>query len=230
MRGRDRLLKLGALAVSVMIHAALFFHAGSIVGNSDIADPLPHVTRVSFQTITVPLSQAEIQPPEEPLPSTESPIQERVEPAEPVEPKPAREKAPDRPPQPIESKPSTSPSLERSNAPASMIAKEETRGTVADPALIAHAKEEYLRRLMAHIESYKRYPSAARRRGIEGDVNVAFKLEADGGVSDLDTTGAHRVLLSAASDALEEAEPMPLPPDTFKFPWEVSFTMQFTLR
>ncbi|MCW8928152.1 MAG: energy transducer TonB, partial [Gammaproteobacteria bacterium] len=159
-----------------------------------------------------PPEPKEIEPPEPPpKPAPPKPVERAKKARKPVPPpEPPRERPPPTPP------------------PAA--ATEAVAGTVEDPALIEQAKQEYLRRLLAHIEEHKHYPRAARRRGIEGEVEVVFSLQHGGGVSGLKVDGAHQVLLSAASDAVEAAQPLPAPPDSLELPWQVLFTMRFTLR
>lgn len=235
MRGQDWALWSGALAASLLLHGLLFFNTGSLAGNSERPESERNVTRVTFRAATAP------QPPAPtPLPVPEKPpepeVREKPEPppepvTEPPPPKPEepaekarkRQTEPPREPQPPP-QPNTAQSADAPAAPQAV------KGAVADPALVEKAKDEYLRRLMAHIESHKHYPRVARRRGIQGDVSVTFTLGAAGTVSGLEVEGAQRVLVAAASDALEAAQPLPEPPETLPLPWEVSFAMRFTLR
>ncbi len=83
---------------------------------------------------------------------------------------------------------------------------------------------------MAHIEKYKHYPRAARRRRIEGDVRVTFKLQQNGRVGNLIVDGTQEVLNSATQRAVEEALPLPEPPPSLSLPWPVAFTMRFRLE
>jgi periplasmic protein TonB len=68
--------------------------------------------------------------------------------------------------------------------------------------------------LTAHIEHFKRYPSAARAQGDQGTVKVAFSIDHEGRLL------SSRIVQSSGSTALDEeglamlarAQPMPKPP------------------
>lgn len=239
MKRYDGLIAAAAVTLSLILHGLLLFNSGSVAGNRDQTTPQPSQTRVSFRSVAAPQT-----PPQPPQPLPEQPpepeITETPEPPpehEPVKapaPAPRAEKAVQ--PEPVETQPQheptpvpspPTPATERAEkAPESVPVK----GTVADPALVEQAKQEYLRRLMAHIEAYKHYPRAARRRGLEGDVTISFVLHETGRVSTVTAEGAHRLLLTAASEAVNAAQPMPEPPASQALPWEIAFTMRFTLR
>lgn len=233
MRGRDRLYWSGAITLSLALHGMLFLNIGSVAGNQAEPQPKRNVTRVSFRsaasppTILLPAPKEAPKEPErevteapEPRPKPTPPKPEkRGERARQVEPRPALEPTPQTPPVPSSAAADKVPAV-----------SEAISGTVDDQALIEKAKQEYLRRLMAHIEKYKQYPQAARRRRLEGDVRVSFTLQAGGQALALRVEGGPAVLGKAAQQAVEEALPLPLPPPTLSLPWPVAFTMRFTLN
>ena len=234
MTGRDGLLWAGAVAVSLLAHALLFFNTGSLAGNQEQQRQERHVTRVSFRSVASPSTTPMAAPVETPPDEVEPEVTEAPEqPPEPTPPKPEKraERAREVEPQP-------SPELPKQTTPVptSAVAEkmptvtEAVTGTVEDPALIEKAKQEYLRRLMSHIEKYKHYPRAARRRRIEGDVRVSFSLHAAGKLDGLNISGGQEILNSAALRAVEEALPLPEPPASLGLPWPVAFTMRFSLN
>jgi len=83
---------------------------------------------------------------------------------------------------------------------------------------------------MAHIEQYKFYPRAARRRGMQGVVEVSFRLRADGLAEQIQVSGSHPLLRRAAEAAVEKALPLPLPPEEIDLPMPLRFGMEFSLR
>lgn len=233
MKGNDGAIWLGAIAASLLLHGLIFFNTGSLAGNNEQEQAKRHATRVSFRSVAAPQTVPQtVQPVPEKPPEPE--VTEAAEPpAKPEPPKQEKRAMKARQPEPRE-KPvpqhePPAPAATAAEAEKSPAASEAIAGSVEDPALIEQAKQEYLRRLMAHIESYKHYPRAARRRGIEGEVRISFTLHQAGRVSALVVDGEQRVLVSAARDAVEAAEPMPLPPASMALPWDVSFTMRFTL-
>jgi len=94
----------------------------------------------------------------------------------------------------------------------------------------AGRREHYLAELLAHIEANKFYPRSARRRRLEGDVEVAFRLLDDGRVQELDLDSGPALLRSAARRTLERAAPMPQPPQGIGAPLPVRFVMRYRLR
>jgi protein TonB len=230
----DWAIAMAALAASLLLHGLLLYNTGSVAGNEEPLAKERTVTRVSFRSVAAPQTL-----PQPPQPDTEKPPEPEVTeapepPPEPEPPKPEKraektrqsEPAPKPPQEPTRSPPVES-SAEAEKTPA---AAEAVSGTVQDPALIEQARQEYLRRLMAHIESHKSYPRAARRRRLEGDVRVTFSLQGGGRVAALQAEGGHRLLTGAASEAVERAVPLPPPPESLSLPWEVAFTMRFSLN
>ncbi len=98
----------------------------------------------------------------------------------------------------------------------------------AATAATSSTLESYLARLLAHIDSHKFYPRAARRRGQEGDVHVMFYLLQDGGIRALEISGDNRQLCEAAKHAVQAALPqLPAPINLHE---QVTLSMQFRLK
>jgi periplasmic protein TonB len=205
MNRLDWSLRSVALVISLLFHGVFFLTTGSVAGNSEQAPAQRKVTRVSFRS--------EVAPQAPPLPQPKVP-----EPK--IEPKKNKAKKQRKP----------EPKVEVPKPPSAPTAEAKVAGTVDDQAFIEKARQKYLRQLMAHIEGYKNYPKAARRRRIEGDVKVAFTLQSEGRVASLSAGGAHALLNDAANAAVIAAQPMPQPPETVKLPWQISFTMRFTIK
>jgi protein TonB len=73
---------------------------------------------------------------------------------------------------------------------------------------------QYRRTIMESLQSARKYPGLARRRGIEGTVIVSFTIAEDGSMLEIsiDKSSGHRILDHATLDVLREAFPMPPPP------------------
>lgn len=99
-----------------------------------------------------------------------------------------------------------------------------------DDGMIQRETERYIAKMMAHVEQYKRYPKAARRRGLEGNIIVRFTLFPDGTIDQLIVESGPSLLVSAARQAVERAMPMPIPPATIHCPLECQFRMAFQLK
>ena len=107
--------------------------------------------------------------------------------------------------------------------------------TVADkpvPAQVArvNVRESFLARLLAHIDSHKFYPRSARRRGVNGEVQVSFYLLRDGTIRDLQITGSSKVLRQAARQAIHNALSLPHPPEALGLQEPIRFGMIYRLE
>jgi protein TonB len=113
--------------------------------------------------------------------------------------------------------------------------QEQRLATAPPPAapVSAAAVHRWETQLLAHIERFKRYPAAARARGEQGLVQVAFSIDRDGWVR------ASRLVKSSGSPDLDQealamltrSQPVPRPPERIS-PSELSFTVpvQFHIR
>jgi len=79
-------------------------------------------------------------------------------------------------------------------------------------------------RIRHHLERYKFYPVSARRRGIEGAVQVGFQLDGKGYAEDVSVlaSSGYSLLDRAARETVKRAEPFPATGGDFRF------TLQFT--
>ncbi|HCC55497.1 MAG TPA: hypothetical protein DEQ20_11350 [Desulfobulbaceae bacterium] len=93
-------------------------------------------------------------------------------------------------------------------------------------------RKRYFASLMAHIEANKFYPPMARRRRLEGAVQVRFTLEANGRISGLQVSEGESLLGQAAREAVERSLPLPLPSaqGEVSLPRSIGFLMEFRLR
>jgi protein TonB len=91
-------------------------------------------------------------------------------------------------------------------------------------------KQQYLALVMQQVEQQKRYPKAARRRGIEGMVQVSFVIQSDGSIQNIQLQQGANVLQKAAQKAVSKASPFPAPPSSLPLPISCHFNMQFRLQ
>lgn len=125
---------------------------------------------------------------------------------------------------------STEPQQE---APAVEVASSKPALTAVaeeDEERSAEALRQYLAALQAAVARYKEYPAMARRRGIEGRVEVSFMLLADGNARDIRISGGPRPLRRAAHQAVRRALRFPPPPVGTPLPLPVQYAMNFSLR
>ncbi|PVV14444.1 MAG: hypothetical protein B6D77_03260 [gamma proteobacterium symbiont of Ctena orbiculata] len=91
-------------------------------------------------------------------------------------------------------------------------------------------REQYLAQLLAMIEAKKHYPTIARRRNMEGKIEVSFNLSCDGKVSKLTIKGPHSLLRKATGKAIDAAQPLPQPPSQIECPMPVHYAMAYSLK
>jgi protein TonB len=74
---------------------------------------------------------------------------------------------------------------------------------------------DFQSKLMAHLNSLKRYPAEARRQGKAGVVMVRFRIDRHGHVLSyhIEQGSGHVVLDEETSRLMQRADPVPAPPD-----------------
>jgi protein TonB len=82
-------------------------------------------------------------------------------------------------------------------------------------ALAARAQATWHKSLVAHINRYKRYPSEARARKIEGEVSIEFTLDRHGQIigSRVVKSSGSSLFDQEALAMLQRAAPLPAPPE-----------------
>ena len=121
---------------------------------------------------------------------------------------------------------------EVTHTPTAQTAKPTPQSTTSSQqqALHQQLKQQYLALVMQQIEQHKRYPKAARRRGIEGMVQVSFIIQSDGSVQNIQLQRGTNVLQKAVRKAIFKASPFPAPPSSLSFPIPCHFSMLFRLQ
>ncbi|PJA32128.1 MAG: hypothetical protein CO187_05650 [Zetaproteobacteria bacterium CG_4_9_14_3_um_filter_53_7] len=213
-------VRYGAIALSLLLHGLLFAGYGGMPANA-LQQPVESVTRLSFLApAPQPVAAPEIVP-------EVKPEQPEVKPEPEMQQKPVRQKVHKKAAEPVKEvvqQQVSEPVAVQEMASASALVPQ------LDEGLIKRETERYLAEVMAHIEHYKWYPKAARRRGIEGEVNVSFTLLPDGTTYQLVVENGPSLLVAAARQAVEKAMPMPQPPAMIDCPLECQFRMRFNLK
>jgi TonB family protein len=96
-------------------------------------------------------------------------------------------------------------------------------GAMVGAAGRALSESDYLALIMGRLEKNKVYPLSVRKRGIEGDITVAFVIKRDGTVSDVQLADAagHRFLAQAAFESVRSASPFPVMEGRGDYPVQV---------
>lgn len=198
---REKQIRLGTLVFSILVHAALFVQFTTLAMNSQAQAP-KLATRISLNLL----------PPQQ---------QKPAEPAEfkPAKPQPAARK------RVVRENKIIPPVTEQAVAPklAEQVQRREQNDSVP-------ARQRYLAHLLTHIEGHKYYPRPARLRGIEGSIQISFRLLGDGNISGLTASGGPLILRRAATGAVNRALPLPACPPEITCPMQVSYAMQYQLR
>lgn len=227
-----------ALLFSIAVHVS---GAGVVLLYLTDTRKASHTAPVDVRELTIELIQAEskvepepIRKPE-PVKKTETatktvskPVIKTVAVSKPVPKTPVRHRTETKP----QSKSSTKPvreNIQRQKNIASSPVKAAEK-TLAKAPLAEPQNADYFSLLQARIESRKYYPRSARKQGIEGSVDVSFRLLKDGEVRDITTTGAHRLLNHAASQAIKKSLPFPPAPDSIVLPKTIHFSMHYDLK
>lgn len=207
-----------AVAVSLALHLLAYWQLTTI-GPVQAREPMrSEPTVLSFRLSPPP----EIELPAEPVPEPPKP---KPKPKPVVAPKPAPQPPP--PPDP-------SPRVVEPEPPPRVV--EEPPAVQKPPASVVVAehdeqlRQRYLREILEHIEEHKFYSTSARRRRLEGTVEVSFLVSPDGMITDLQLAGSHTMLRQVAEETVRRALPLPEPPREMEGPLAVRYGMNFSLR
>lgn len=210
-RGKGRSRRWGAgVAASALLHLAPLIALGGVWLRPPAVVPPPEpVFEVELVRLQAP-PRAPSERPAGPLQveaavqpvMPEPPVQPRVQvaPVTNVEPLPS--------PQP---RPRVEPVAETPPAPETTAPPDHP---VPPAASASAAAQTWQARLLAHLESRKRYPAEARARRLQGVAYVRFTLDRQGRVltARLERSSGHAALDREALALLQRAQPLPAPP------------------
>ena len=201
MKIKDKKINFITFALSLLLHAALFIQFSNTAMSSSQAQAPVYDTRISLNLLT-PVKQK----------------QQKVVEVKPLKPKKVARKKIKKQKKIIQA--------EQEQAVAPIIKKEVLRQQVDEVPI----RQRYFSTLLTHIEGHKYYPRSARHRGIEGSIQVSFRLLANGSITGLMASGGPSILRRAAKSSVTDALPLPLCPPEITCPMQVSYAMQFKLR
>jgi len=207
-----------AILLSSLLYGAMFLQKGARMGTEiSIAMSAPVITRLTFNQTAfnqeVPPEVKPVKPQPRPKP--------KPEPVKKTRPKAVAVKKV----KPVEK-------IEKNEPIKQAAATLQSHGqqvSVSSEKILQQKREQYLQKLLSHIESFKFYPRAARRRSMEGNVIIVFTLQDDGSYQRLVLGGKRSVLVNATRMALEAATPLPVPADDLELSRQIRFTMVYSL-
>lgn len=104
-------------------------------------------------------------------------------------------------------------------ARASVTADEQLRAAMQAKQAAERENEQRNLAVRSQLERFKHYPASAKRRGIEGAVDVSFRLNAQGRAENIQlvTGSGYAILDDAALDTVKRAEPFPVTRGSYHF-------------
>ncbi|MDD2448586.1 MAG: energy transducer TonB [Sulfurimonas sp.] len=91
-------------------------------------------------------------------------------------------------------------------------------------------QNKFINDLIKRINDNKSYPNMARRRGIEGLVDVRFKILSDGNVEEIQIITGRDIFKKSAIEAISKSFPVTFEEALFNFPKEFRVKLSYTLR
>jgi protein TonB len=225
----------GGFILSICIHIVLLLQL-SQMHLSDAEAP-HQMTFVEVELVHMATAQEVVQEDiKSEQPEPEQDIQQEEAAVEQEKPKPIKQKAPqpkivkkvvkkNRKPHVVKKVTHTAELVTSSHAPINAAVIKQS--TAASQKQLKQARQQYLSRIMSMIKAHKSYPYSARRRHIEGDIQVSFLIDSKGNTRDLHITGGSSALRSATRQAIEDAQPFPQPPQQSI---RSQFIMQYQLK
>ena len=216
-----------AFAVTTLLYLAaggLFWYLQQRVAVSDEVSRDSRITLHLSAFAPEPLPQKDLQEVEKPRPKplpkppVKPPVQEKPKPKS-VEKKPIP-KTQERPSPP---KPRPKPKSKKHSVKKTPAKKHLAGSTV--PHHAATKKNRFLAEVRRRIDRNKHYPRIAKRRGMQGAVNIRFTILKNGSVGNIALSGS-KLFYASARHAVESAFPV----DTKGVPMSLPATVSLTLR
>lgn len=99
-----------------------------------------------------------------------------------------------------------------------------------DQDIKANKKREFLERLVKEIHKHKTYPNMARRRCIEGVVDIKFTILSDGRVDAIEIISGKSIFKKATLQAIEKCFPIKVDSTLFDFPEVFKIKIEYILK
>lgn len=117
---------------------------------------------------------------------------------------------------------------------AQRLAQEKKELLAQQQRQLAQKKREakqnlFIQQLREQIDKNKSYPMTARRRGIEGYVEMRFVLHANGTVDNISFIDGRTIFQNSAHQAIAKSFPVNVEKELFSFPKEFKIKLLYTL-
>ncbi len=110
------------------------------------------------------------------------------------------------------------------------VTQESATAKAQQEQILQAKKNLFLTNLMQRINDNKSYPNMARRRCMEGDVEVQFVIMSDGTVEDIKVLSGRRIFKKSTIQAISRCFPMEVDTTLFNFPKEFKIKISYVLR
>ncbi len=91
-------------------------------------------------------------------------------------------------------------------------------------------RELFIANLIQRINSNKSYPNSARRRSIEGSVEVEFTVLADGNVKNIEIISGQNIFAESTIEAIKNSFPVKIDDGLFAFPKKFKIDITYILK
>jgi protein TonB len=108
--------------------------------------------------------------------------------------------------------------------------EKQTPQKIVDTKKIEAKQNAFMVKLRELIDANKSYPKSARRRGIEGNVDVRFNILANGCVKNISIVSGKKIFKKSAINAIERSFPVVVDATLFSFPKEFRVTLVYKLK
>jgi len=225
-----------SLLLAAVIHIVLLVQLGSLI-KPDAGTP--HRDALLEVELVTTAMAAEAPKAVEPAPAPEKPEPVAELPVEKPEPvalkKPVKQTRNVARPSPAEPKPAhivRQPAAKPAQPSAPVITQQAapSRDRIAEQNRIKLLRRQYLTRIMAELEAHKRYPYSARRRHLQGNIDISFMIDPSGQISDVQISGGSNVLRTSSMEALQASRPVPPLPKELITPIRCHCIMQYQLE
>ncbi|MBU1217535.1 energy transducer TonB [bacterium] len=90
-------------------------------------------------------------------------------------------------------------------------------------------QESFFLKLRELINQNKFYPNSARRRGVQGNVEVKFCILENGNVENIELISGQTIFKNSVQEAIEKSFPVKVDKTLFSFPKEFKITLAYVL-
>ncbi len=105
-----------------------------------------------------------------------------------------------------------------------------TTNNVPDIDMSEAKRELFIANLIQRINSNKSYPNSARRRSIEGSVEVEFTVLADGNVKNIEIISGQNIFAESTIEAIKNSFPVKIDDGLFVFPKKFKVDILYILK